>query len=148
MEKERAGDTKTVTFDDLAAAYLQDYELQGYRTLDSAKGRVRPGLSLVAKLPPRSRRRRSAPIRWSDANGASRRQPSIARRPAYHACSASPFTWATWNPCRDFPNDCRKTRLDKDSSNIANISRSGDTFPHRTKTSWTSRTTQDGGSER
>jgi integrase len=29
-----------VRFDDLAAAYLEDYELQGYRTLDSAKGRV------------------------------------------------------------------------------------------------------------
>jgi integrase len=29
-----------VTFDDLAEAYLQDYELQGYRSLDSAKGRV------------------------------------------------------------------------------------------------------------
>jgi len=29
-----------VTFDDLAEAYLQDYELQGYRTLDSARGRV------------------------------------------------------------------------------------------------------------
>jgi integrase len=28
------------TFDDLASAYLEDYELQGYRTLDSARGRV------------------------------------------------------------------------------------------------------------
>lgn len=29
-----------VTFDDLAAAYIEDYELQGYRTIDSARGRV------------------------------------------------------------------------------------------------------------
>ena len=29
-----------VGFDELAEAYLQDYELQGYRTIDSAKGRV------------------------------------------------------------------------------------------------------------
>jgi integrase len=28
------------TFDDLAEAYLEDYALQGYRTLDSARGRV------------------------------------------------------------------------------------------------------------
>jgi integrase len=32
--------THVVGFDELAEAYLQDYELQGYRTLDSAKGRV------------------------------------------------------------------------------------------------------------
>jgi hypothetical protein len=30
----------TLTFDDLAKAYLEDYELQGYRTLNSARGRV------------------------------------------------------------------------------------------------------------
>lgn len=29
-----------LTFDDLAAAYLDDYELQGYRTIDSARCRV------------------------------------------------------------------------------------------------------------
>jgi integrase len=29
-----------ITFDDLAAVYLEDYELQGYRTVDSARGRV------------------------------------------------------------------------------------------------------------
>lgn len=28
------------TFDDLASAYLEDYELQGFRTLDTARGRV------------------------------------------------------------------------------------------------------------
>lgn len=33
-------DGTPLTFDDLATAYLEDYELQGYRTLNSARGRV------------------------------------------------------------------------------------------------------------
>ena len=33
-------ETPPLTFDDLATAYLEDYALQGYRTLDSARGRV------------------------------------------------------------------------------------------------------------
>ena len=38
----RQGETPSthVTFDQLAAAYFEDYELQGYRTIDSARGRV------------------------------------------------------------------------------------------------------------
>jgi len=39
-EENRPAAPATVTFDDLAAAYLEDYELQRYRTLDSARGRV------------------------------------------------------------------------------------------------------------
>jgi integrase len=39
-EETHTGAPAAVTFDDLAAAYLEDYELQGYRTLDSAYGRV------------------------------------------------------------------------------------------------------------
>lgn len=34
------GAPQNLTFDDLASEYLADYELQGYRTLDSARGRV------------------------------------------------------------------------------------------------------------
>jgi integrase len=37
---ETSGAAAIPTFDHLAEAYLQDYELQGYRTIDSAKGRV------------------------------------------------------------------------------------------------------------
>ena len=37
---DRTTTSDIVTFDDMAAAYLEDYALQGYRTLNSAKGRV------------------------------------------------------------------------------------------------------------
>jgi integrase len=40
MQKIPDSISSDVTFDDLANAYLEDYELQGYRTLDSARGRV------------------------------------------------------------------------------------------------------------
>jgi integrase len=40
MGQFRAVNSENVTFDDLAAAYLEDYELQQYRTIDSARGRV------------------------------------------------------------------------------------------------------------
>jgi len=35
-----AANSSDLTFDHLAAAYIDDYELQGYRTIDSARGRV------------------------------------------------------------------------------------------------------------
>jgi len=38
MGQFRAVNSENVTFDDLAAAYLEDYELQQYRTVDSARG--------------------------------------------------------------------------------------------------------------
>jgi integrase len=40
MQMNQVADSQSLTFDDLAAAYLEDYELQGYRTVDSARGRV------------------------------------------------------------------------------------------------------------
>lgn len=40
MQTTHERSSTAVTFDDLAAAYLEDYELQGYRTVDSARGRV------------------------------------------------------------------------------------------------------------
>ena len=33
-------DASPLTFDDIAAVYLEDYDLQKYRTVDSARGRV------------------------------------------------------------------------------------------------------------
>ena len=38
MASEEVG--SSLTFEDLATSYIQDYELQGYRTTDSARGRV------------------------------------------------------------------------------------------------------------
>jgi integrase len=40
MDSAEGEDQAIVTFDELAQAFLQDYELQGYRTIDSARGRV------------------------------------------------------------------------------------------------------------
>lgn len=40
MEPDDGARTGTLTFDDMAADYLADYELHGYRTINSARGRV------------------------------------------------------------------------------------------------------------
>ena len=138
-----------LTFDVMSQAYLEEYLLHQYRSLNSARARVEHlrrffGGMHAEAITPDSVRNYQIHRRGLGAQAATINRETSGLSRMFQ----SPFAETSLNGCRSFPKDSKRIRHEAGSSNMPSIGRSGHISRRRTAMCSTSPTTPAGGEMR